>query len=487
MHLTHRRDRGIVLPLFGLVLVALLIMVAFAVDFGATAERRRASQNRSDAAALAAVQILGERQAKFLSGSVRTDAITAAEAAAKTYVAQNGGIASTSTAWDIGQCTDANALAVSAPNTNCISFSNDLTQVRVRVPDERVDYRFATVIGLDGRDVRSSAIAEVVSAVGGATRPILLRSGTSGLNCVESGGGGPATPCDGVRIGSGDFGTIDSPRYNFFTSGSDAANYALGVDHMLQLGPTNGENYCDSDANGDVSKCEQSPINGTLNQVSGANDLANYVMARSGGSLDPVTEGVVGEGGATTFEDYGGTQITALLYRPDSAPANTLITSGGPSGPPTSFAGQSGLNGVHISRYLTAAVKSDPTICAAWPNSNTVAAGDSSYATCNNSLGSYITTLVSTGATQTLFSRDIINSPRFGVAPVTDSSLSGVSNPAKIIDFYGIYIDSLYGNNGGRLKSIQAFAFPLRFIEPSSTGGLGLPYTGGPFGVRLIR
>ena len=87
-----------------------------------------------------------------------------------------------------------------------------------------------------------------------------------------------------------------------------------------------------------------------------------------------------------------------------------------------------------------------------------------------------------------LFSKDITSSPRFGVAPVTDTLVHGSSEVAKVVDFYGIYLDRIYGNPAGKVKSVQAFVFPLNMIEPVSTGpGPGLPYLGGPFSVRLIQ
>lgn len=476
-----RRERGLALPLFAVVLVLLLVMVAFAADLGVTAQRRRASQNRADAAALAAAQTLGSTQAMFANAATQTSAMAAATTAAKTYVQQNGGIPVADPAW--ATCVDANALARESATTECISFSNDLTQVRVRVPDETVGYQFASVVGIPTGTVRSSAVAELVTSLGGTTRPILLRAGSAGLNCIEAGG----TPeCQGYRLDSGDYGTMDSPRYSVVPNGEAPTNYALGLDHMLRLIPTEGVNYCDSDTNGDATKCDD--VGGLLNNVPGRYDLANYVLPQPGGALDAATEGLVGENGSQTFED-GGATITALLYRPDGAPRNQLTTSGPPSGPTISFGSsgtpQAGLNGVHISRYIVPAMEA-ATGCAGAPLlSATMSVNTNAFAVCNAGLSTYITNNL--GSSTTVFSRSIVDSPRFGVAPITDSDLGGASEVARITGFYGIYINRIYGTPSGRLKAIEAFVFPLSMIEPVSTGGPGLPYSGGPFSVQLIR
>lgn len=486
MSLNGRRDRGLVIPLFALVLVVLLIMVAFAVDYGATAERRRASQNRSDAAALAAAYELGVSQARFADAATQTTVMNRAVAVAKEYVERNGGIGATDSAWDPGNCVDANALARKTPATDCISFSQDLTQVRVRVPDERVDYRFAPVVGIDSGDVRSSAVAEVFSSLTSKTRPILLRVGAAGLNCIE-GGGNNNPQCPGYRLDPGDFGGMDSPRYTVLTGGNaglrGALNFALGIDHGLRLGPTNGTNYCDASGanNGDANKCASPPSSGLLNNTASTYDLANYLLASQGGNLQAVTDGLIGEGNGTTI-NASGQSVTALLYRPDGADSNTFVPGGSPATPWISYGNKSGLNGVHIAEYLMPGLAT--TIgCSGDPDQDDV--NDAGWDTCNTALHTYINTNLATRPV--LFRSEIINSPRFGVAPVTDSSISGNSEVARIVDFYGIYIDQMSGNNN-QVMQLRAFVFPLSMVEPVPGGsGPGLPYVGGPFGVRLIR
>lgn len=483
----NRREQGLILPLFGLVLVVLLVMVAFAVDYGATAERRRSSQNRSDAAALAAARELGTSQARFASAAVQAAARVRATDVAMDYVQRNGGISPTDSAWD--SCTDSNPLETESDSTQCISFSQDMTQVRVRVPDERVDYTFAKVVGINSNNVRSSAIAEVVSSVQNRTRPILLRAGVAGYNCIEAGGGGPEPPpCPGYELGPGDFGGMESPRYSVLTGGNadlqGALNFAIGIDHGLRLSPTNGTNYCDSDNSGDANKCRSQANNGLLNNTSGTYDLANYVIVTAGGNLQAVTDGLTGEGTGTTID--AAEPVTALLYRPDGADSGTFVPGGSPAMPYISFAGKTGLNGVHISKYLVPSLSTIGCDAVTTPDFRTASVDDPDYDSCNLALSTYINSTLSTPTT--LFSRAILESPRFGIAPVTDTALSGTSAVAKVVDFYGIYIDRIWGNPAGQVKQIQAFVFPLTMVEPVSGGsGPGLPYVGGPFSVRLIR
>jgi hypothetical protein len=482
--------------LFAITVVLLLLMVAFAVDLGATAEQRREVQSAADAASLASAQQLGRTNAKFASGSHRTAALLAAEAVAREYVESNTGLAAGDPAW--ASCSDASALAVRSQGTECISFSSDATQVRVRVPDRDVAFRFARVAGLESGTVRASAVAEVTSALGNSTRPILLRAGNFGRRCIEGGGNNPECPANPPALGPGDFGSMTSPRYRHVTAGTDDVNFALGLDHYLKLTSTNGINYCDSAGspphgnNGDANRCSNQ-ANGLLNNTPQTHDLANYVFVDQGGQLKDVTEGLLGlrpnqrpAGCPTTVNCLraGGDTITALLYRPDGARPDELVPAAGPAGPLMGpYFGRDNFNGVHISRYLNQSGRT-ATGCSATDH-QTRSLDRSEFDGCNDRLSQHI---VANAANPTpIFSPEIASSPRFGVAPATSMELRGNSLVAPIVDFYGIYLDRLHGNNN-QVKAIIAFVFPLAMIEPipGQPGG-GLPFVGGPFAVRLIR
>ena len=485
--LNSRDDRGLVLPIVAIFMILLLVMVAFAVDLGSAAVGRRDAQNASDAAALAGAHELGLRSAKFATD--KTVALSAAEQAVKAYVARNTAIPADSPDW--ATCTDGLALAVHAATTDCISFSSDATQVRVHLPGKALNYQFARVVGISNTSISASAVAEVVTVLGGSTRPILLRAGQLGYKCVE-GGGTKTCPSNPPALGPGDFGSLTSPRYRTVVGGGDSTNFALGVDHMLQMSPTNGVNYCDSTNNGDANKCRDQANNGLLNNSPSTYDFANYLVVDSGGELGDVTEGLIGStqsealcpASAECFQDSGET-ITALLYRPDGSDSSTLRPTGSPATPTLDGFGRVGFNGVHISRYLLTTAKA-AVGCASAPDSMTVSVEDARYDDCNNALSTYIQAH-STDPVP-VFSKEILKSPRFGVAPVTGTAVGGSSTLAKITDFYGIYIDRLVGNST-QVKSLTAFVFPLSMLEPTSVDGSGpsLPYVGGPFGVRLIR
>lgn len=491
--LKRRRDdeRGVALPIVALMMVLLLIMVAFAVDLGAASVERRNAQNAADSAALAAAQQLGITAAKFKAGPARTAALNAAMDEAKEYVSANTGLPVDSPDW--AACTDAFALAVPSSETACISFAADATQVRVTLPGKRMEYQFARMAGVNSTTVHGAAVAAVASTFEGSTRPLLLRTSRYGYNCVE-GGGGQICPSNPPPLGPGDFGSLTSPRYKVVIGGGDATNFALGVDHMLKLTPTNGRNYCDSNNAGDGNKCNNQAAGGLLNDGDAAHDLANYLITDSGGELGDVGDGLIGSIqpellcplGAQCFEDEGET-ITALLYRPDGAEANVLRPPGLPGGPLMSGFGRVGFNGVHISRYFVSQAVKNTVGCATAPDNQNIPLSDSGYNTCNSNLSTYITSNAGSTTPTPIFSKNIITSPRFGVAPVTDTALSGVSTVAKIIDFYGLYIDRLYGTPT-QVKGMHAFVFPLSFIEPiSGAGGGSLPYLGGPFSVHLIQ
>lgn len=80
-------ERGQVLPLTAVMLVALLIVVAIVVDMGTGRENRRNAQNAADAGALAAVKELRDTRT---SGMTYADRVDAAEQKALEYASAHG-------------------------------------------------------------------------------------------------------------------------------------------------------------------------------------------------------------------------------------------------------------------------------------------------------------------------------------------------------------------------------------------------------------
>lgn len=150
-----RDERGAVAILVAVSSLVLFGMAALVVDLGSARDMRRASQNASDASALAAANVL------YLDPTTKaatsTPQFAAAVAAAKSYAKLNYGVTDWST------CTDAGSLAYVYPGSpSCISFDS-ATQpqtVRVRAPLRRVATPFASVFKLGTTGVAVGSFAE---------------------------------------------------------------------------------------------------------------------------------------------------------------------------------------------------------------------------------------------------------------------------------------------------------------------------------------
>src|SRR5215472_10816965 len=117
------REHGAILPIMGLVLVALLVLAAIVVDLGGARETRRRNQGGDDAAALAAAQDL----------PVEATALTTIQS----ILAQNIPGFTNAT---LNTCSGANA-DPSLPagftpyaTANCVSFTAGADKVRVYLP-----------------------------------------------------------------------------------------------------------------------------------------------------------------------------------------------------------------------------------------------------------------------------------------------------------------------------------------------------------------
>lgn len=145
-------ERGQVLPLFALGLVAMIGLVALSIDVGRVVHTRTDLQKTADAAAFAAAQDLPHEQA------VRD--------AAAHYVAANVG-------GDV--VTDVTVSTGGAPS------------VSVHVA-RRVDYTFGRVVGVDGSDVSARATVSVAAYAGGVGMvPLgLIASNESGSTLLQN-------------------------------------------------------------------------------------------------------------------------------------------------------------------------------------------------------------------------------------------------------------------------------------------------------------
>ena len=97
-HLTRRREneRGVVAVMVAVLTVALIVMAAFAVDFGLAYTKKRELQNGADAASLAAAQYFMENMTGECDSSKIASLLSDAEAEADNYMDANVAGADTS-------------------------------------------------------------------------------------------------------------------------------------------------------------------------------------------------------------------------------------------------------------------------------------------------------------------------------------------------------------------------------------------------------
>lgn len=253
---TRRDERGVSAVLVGLLLTGMVTVSAFAVDIGRAYTERRHDQNAADAAVMSgAVQaVYGEPtiQAGIDEVVAKVDAtleVTLSDAE-----------------WEA--CSDPDALPRSArslgatPATDCISFSLGYEELRVRIPDQRFDTVFGSIVGVDTLETTASAQAAITNDFYGAPPFLALESARKGdFICLRTGGtesdtplslmdgNGPGTdpapgtrpdPCDDSEypVDSSTFGTVKPHAYK------DACQQrneeiklaiAVGMDHLLGI------------------------------------------------------------------------------------------------------------------------------------------------------------------------------------------------------------------------------------------------------------
>ncbi|MEN8114204.1 MAG: pilus assembly protein TadG-related protein [Actinomycetota bacterium] len=198
------RETGAILPLVALLIVALMIFAAFAVDLGAAWAERRQLQSAADAGAMAAV--LPPPEVGDTMVSVAMD-----------YVDRNVG-----TPVDRFGCGGWDPASTGVPGTfvladpdesNCVwvsrSTSEPLMHVAVKVPTQNVPTSFATVIGIDSVPVDAFAVSEVDYSGLSRFLPFALKPDPTAKECLGSPPGGISRdPCAGSTTGN--FGYLTS-------------------------------------------------------------------------------------------------------------------------------------------------------------------------------------------------------------------------------------------------------------------------------------
>lgn len=229
-------ERGVTLVIMSLTLTMMLGFSALVVDLGAARQLKRQSANTADAASLGATQDLPD--------------IAAASATVKSLAEENFDVALSEWAG----CTDAAPLPVqqnTIDGTDCISYDQSFTTMRVKVPGRVHNTFFAQLIGVDELTVTAGAAARQESAGFGGVQPYGLYVGGGGGNghaCFKTGTNGHVDsqpPCNGSETGN--FNALDLRQYGNSALGSlrrcgtddnntrFANNIALGGDHVLTI------------------------------------------------------------------------------------------------------------------------------------------------------------------------------------------------------------------------------------------------------------
>ena len=505
-----RGERGAILVLAALLLVAMLTMSAIAIDLSNARQQRRQSQGSADAAALAGAQDLPDAAAVV--------------ATVKAYALDNFGIAAP--AW-IG-CTDPDHLPElpdSANSDTCISIDEAFSRVRVRLPVKEVPTYFAGVIGINSVSVSAEAVAEAQLKRDDRIIPATVAAASgSGNICIENGGNDAAC----AARTTGNFGSFDSRRTKLYLPNQNAQadslriNYSMGVDHALSIYGTGASKVCDVD--------NKTPCT-TTNTASGTD--ANHLIPFTGNVVPPLTDGVIDNAQINTSD--GDLLFCGRLRRPDLTDANLTDTdpedcthwqtSPGP-GPSLSILGEA-INGRHAAYWMkpeyrtlffpTGNPQTQNTTNAVW------AAGDAKLECFmksyrfdyggTNSLGhvaqteffidptkpidpttgagteftlaqaaAYLTTTcgldAATVATKMasltdsadfwpMFEHDMVTDPRFGMIPVVKNFNSGGSTAMQIVRFWSIYMYRLYASST-KVKGIDAWVFEPALIETDS-------------------
>ena len=326
-----RDDRGTLMLLGSVMMVALLGFSALAVDVANARQNHRQLQNAADSAALAAGQDLPHM-------------VTAIQTV-KDYAERNYDVPVS----DWNGCRDSERLALTPDvlhDNQCISFPADRSRVRVNLPNQTVDTFFGSVFGHDSLGFRADATAGAVVARADRIIPAAVTGpmGT-GLLCIEQAGNNQ----DCANRERGQFGSLNSPRLNMFrpssnvTQTAQAINYAMNLDHSIEEFEAFPQ-VCDG---GIVAPC--------VSTNEGTNLVANHVVTTTGNDVPPVTEGYV-TGFMAQTEDQGNVTFCGRLERPDFSAENLLEPKPdncqNPGQPTIDMLGHT-VNGRHIYYWLT--------------------------------------------------------------------------------------------------------------------------------------
>lgn len=324
-----RSDRGVAIVLFALVLAALMMFAALAVDIGSAYSQRQQNQTASDEGSLAG-------GLSFLLTGDYDKAVQTVEQ----VVGQD--LSSSPTAAQWASCKDPGAFPISSLTLSptygspCISFrqvgSHGQIEMRVRIPKVTQRTIFGGIVGMHTISSSAVTVVRIGNPLGGALPSYVFSDVTAGeFICPFNGPAGNGGPCSGQTSGS--FGSYQpfyyAPAANCTSGNQGSGNYwsaapsvALGVDHLLVP-------YVDYPT--DTTGAHQ-----RLNGGNGCTVVApNTVQPLTGFSNQVITQGLI---------SGGGTQGSS------TQPAYSGRLAGGPfsTGGPSSALNLATINGVAI-------------------------------------------------------------------------------------------------------------------------------------------
>ncbi len=211
------RQRGQVLPLFALMLVALFAMAGLAIDISSGYSTRQAYRTASDAASLAGAQNLQAAGSRSVNPADRTNARE--DALASLMQAFN----STATA---GACDPSNQVtqidncellgtpirvSIKTPSPTCVQCDRDHS-VQVTVSNPNFQLSFSRVLGIDHWNVATTSVAGLAFAKSYAImtlRPPKETGSTFSVNDIVLNGSGTV-----VNVHNGDVGSNANMTYS---------------------------------------------------------------------------------------------------------------------------------------------------------------------------------------------------------------------------------------------------------------------------------
>lgn len=426
----NRSERGTTMILVAGSMMLLLGMAAIALDLGAAWNERRQDQTSSDLSAVAGGLSYGDNAA------IVTQVLTNSRANLdSTYTDPEW-----SSIWL--NCTDPDRPAgftplISGGNTyNCISLS--VSYLRVRLPDQIRGTTFAKAIGVDTITTNADTVVTFLPPGGTGLLPFAVQgNAAAGEICLDTGTGQPDPPCDGNEQGS--FGNIAPPLFGNPNLGTTPAcsnqtsnnNYvaesiAMGVDHLIWRfsasdwaasgwTPASSPNNNSVDALVNMDECTDT--GGFIAQAADGLPIEGVYVDTGNNVTAAVTEGLVS---GTNFADG----LDARLTRS----TNTRMVAGHP------------LDNTPLWAHLRpAAVHGlaycDPTEITGAPN----------LAAKNQLMTDCLVDYETNGATAQIFADTIMDTPRFGAAPVLwHNNLGNGMSFRPVKEFALVYVGGVW-------------------------------------------